>query len=63
MPRKKTDITVFANVFRKPGDQKPHFRGYVNVEGVKYALALWINYEIGGVPVNLSGQIELAEED
>ena len=61
--RKKNNITIFANVHRKPAEKTPHFRGLLDVEGETYEVALWVNYELGGFPVHMSGQIELAEEE
>ena len=58
---KKSDITIFRNVHKKPDDNVPDYRGYLTVDDIKYNVSLWINSEVANVPLNLSGQIELAE--
>jgi len=51
-------ITVYLNVFQKENNQ-PCYRGKLSLDdtGETYDVALWINQECAGVPVNLSGQL------
>lgn len=55
--QKKGNLTVYLNVHKKEDDASPHYRGKMNVEGKNYDISLWINGEISGVPIHLSGQL------
>jgi len=57
--KKKGDLTVYLNVFKKDDedDKAPHYRGKMTVEGKNYSISLWINGDIAGVPIHLSGQL------
>jgi len=57
--KKKGNLTIYLNVHKKNDDQdtSPHYRGKMNVGNKDYDLSLWINGEISGVPIHLSGQI------
>jgi len=58
--KRKADnsLTVFRNVFKKDDDKTPHYRGKLRIEGKEYECGLWINSEVGGVPIHLSGTIQ-----
>jgi len=53
----KGNLTVYLNVHKKDNDKAPHYRGKMTVEGKEYACSLWVNGEIAGVPIHLSGQV------
>jgi len=57
------NVTVFRNVHRKPKENTPHYRGYADINGQKYDIALWINDDIQGVPIHMTGQAIPGEDD
>jgi len=59
MARKVGNITVYANVFKGDDDERnaPDYRGKINIGDETHELALWINKEIVGVVLNMSGQV------
>lgn len=52
---------MLLNLTRKSGEdervRRPDYRVLLEVNGEEYEASLWINDEVGGVPVNMSGQI------
>jgi len=63
--KKKGNLTVYLNVHKKQDedDKTPHYRGKMNVGGMNYDIALWVNGEIAGVPIHLSGQLSEILDD
>ena len=66
MRKKKVgNLTVYLNVHKKQedSDTSPHYRGKMTAEGKNYDISLWINGEVAGVPIHLSGQLSEISED
>ena len=55
------NITVFLNVHKKEKEKTPDYRGHVDIEGIKYDVALWVNTNIKEIPIHMSGQITPAD--
>jgi hypothetical protein len=57
-------ITVFLNVFKHEDDKnnQPVYRGKMDIDGKTRHVSLWINKEINGLPINMSGQITDGED-
>ena len=56
---KKGNLTIYLNVHKKIDEDKrtPDYRGKVTIGKKNYEVALWINGEISGIPIHLSGQV------
>lgn len=65
MATKIGNITIWLNVFKKDGIDKdsgevmnqPDYRGKGEMDNRACEFALWINRDINGIPINLSGQV------
>jgi len=59
------NITVWLNVFCKTfdddtapaGRSAPRYRGKLDIDGKTYEVSLWVNENLNGAPIHLSGQI------
>jgi len=64
MPKKpKGNLTIYLNVHKKEDDKTPHYRGKMNVGGKNYDVSLWVNGEMAGIPIHLSGQLSEVLDD
>jgi hypothetical protein len=50
------NITLIFNCYKKEKTH-PDYKGKMDVDGETLHLSLWINQEIKGVPIHLTGQI------
>ena len=57
--KKAGNLTIYLNVHKKndEDDTTPHYRGKMNVGNKNYEVSLWINGDISGIPIHLSGQV------
>lgn len=58
------NLTIWRNVFKKERDREsgeplnhPDYRGKATWGNETVEIALWVNLDAGGVPLNLSGEI------
>ena len=61
MSNKVGSLTIYLNTF-KDGEVQPDFRGKMDIGTATYEVSLWINNDVLGFPVNLSGQITEKED-
>jgi len=59
----KNNITIFLNVHKKENEKTPDYRGYIDIDGEKYEVSLWVNTNIKEIPIHMSGQVTPAEEE